>query len=124
MAAKDRSTTDGDNDIVECSGFLKKKGRHSPKWSLVFAKVIPCVVKYGPSEQSLLKSIDLAGAVIEDWEEKGSPNIFSIAPREGRRKYIFSTDDAEEHQRWLQAVCLAKLSQQTSHEKSEACIIQ
>ena len=54
MAVKtDDSTAAAENDgnIIECNGFLKKKGRHSPKWSLVFVKVEPCVVKYGPSEE-------------------------------------------------------------------------
>ena len=64
------------------------------------------------------------GSVIEDREEKGAPNTFSIQPRESKRSYIFSTDNPEEHQKWLQAICLAKLSKQSSNEKSEACTIQ
>ena len=77
-----------------------------------------------PSWQSQLKSVNLVGSVIEDWEEKGTPNVFSIQPREAKRKYVFSTNGSEEHKKWLQAVCLAKLSEQPNSEKSEACIIQ
>lgn len=74
--------------------------------------------------QSLIKSVSLAGAIIEDWEEKGSKNIFSITPKETKRKYVFSSNDSEEHKKWLQAICLAKIFENTASEKSEACVIQ
>lgn len=53
MASNDGRKSSDVKDEPECCGFLKKKGRHSPRWSSVFAKVEPCVLKYGPSEQVL-----------------------------------------------------------------------
>ena len=51
MANADSSEAGGKDDDNECSGFLRKKGRYSPKWSVVFAKVESHFLRYGSSKE-------------------------------------------------------------------------
>eukprot|EP00112_Aurelia_sp_Birch-Aquarium-sp1_P019095 Seg466.2 transcript_id=Seg466.2/GoldUCD/mRNA.D3Y31 product="hypothetical protein" protein_id=Seg466.2/GoldUCD/D3Y31 len=115
---------DDGNEDSNISGFMNKRGRRSLKWKPVFAKIESNCLVYGQSEDAQTKSITLAGAIIQDESETGKQNHFNIRPKQSKRTYYFSTSSTEEHQKWLQAIFMAKLSDKSKSDNSEACVIQ
>eukprot|EP00794_Sanderia_malayensis_P020123 gene20122-22095_t len=116
----------GEQDSRESfEGHLMKKCRRTGRWKQVFAKVTTNSLTYGESDKLMKKQILLNGAVIKDLdEEEGKTNHFTVKPENVNRTFHFSTSNQDEHNNWLQALCMARMAGPGKSESSEACTIQ
>ncbi|XP_014671506.1 PREDICTED: pleckstrin-2-like [Priapulus caudatus] len=108
--------------MCSLSGWLTKKGKLSGKWKRRWFTLAENELLYGDSKQSTPKRIPLEEATIKDASAEGKNLCFSLKPRDQSRTYYLRVDTREELDAWMQAICVAKISER--HGDSQACSIQ
>ena len=70
------------------------------------------------------KEILLQSAVVSECDVKDKPFTFKIKPKNVKRDYYICAENEQSYQKWLQAICLAKVSGKNPGDNSEACVVQ
>ncbi|XP_078490529.1 uncharacterized protein LOC100177385 [Ciona intestinalis] len=103
------------------TGWIVKKSKYSHKWVKTWISVQPGEVLYSKSETGPYKKIKLDGTSITDVEN--DDKIFRLQCRKPKREYIFKVEETLGAQVWLEAICVAKVSE-VANSTSSACILQ
>ncbi|XP_066281023.1 PH domain-containing protein DDB_G0274775-like [Branchiostoma lanceolatum] len=115
-------TIDQNGEQEDIAGWLMKRNKLTRQWRRQWFHLKGCDLQYGDSAEKLRKTIPLTGARIEE-ADVGKPHAFSVKPRDSDRQYLFHADSEQEQRRWVEAICLARMSG-TDGDQSQACVIQ
>ncbi|XP_035674985.1 PH domain-containing protein DDB_G0274775-like [Branchiostoma floridae] len=115
-------TVEQNGEQQDISGWLMKRSRLTRQWRRQWFCLKGCDLQYGDSAEKLRKTIPVTGAQIEE-ANVGKPHAFSVKPRDSDRVYLLHADSEEEQRRWVEAICLARMSG-TDGDQSQACVIQ
>lgn len=73
--------------------------------------------------QGPYKNIPLLSTIIEEANIEGLKCVFRLRPPKSKRDYFIQAPDEESEQRWMQAICFAKVSA-NSTDHSQTCSLQ
>ncbi|XP_013409843.1 uncharacterized protein LOC106173303 [Lingula anatina] len=127
---KTENHSQDEKSVEEISGWLHKRSKLSRKWCKKWCLLYKTDLLYGdqPEDQNKIprakmKAVSLVGAEIAESDIDNKINGFSIKPKGKKRTFYFCADTAQEQINWMEAICLAKISNRTT-DNSEACVIQ
>nr|XP_039248739.1 PH domain-containing protein DDB_G0274775-like [Styela clava] len=122
MSNHDTQNHDAEVEIA-LSGWLMKRCRLTKKWKRTWFTLRSSNLCYGKSENGPFKNIPLQSTVIEEAHINDMSYVFRLRPPKSKRDYIIQAPDEQTEQRWMQAICFAKVGANSS-ESSQACTVQ
>uniref|UniRef100_F6QVQ7 Uncharacterized LOC100177385 n=1 Tax=Ciona intestinalis TaxID=7719 RepID=F6QVQ7_CIOIN len=112
---------DAQTENAPKTGWIDKKSKYSHKWVKTWISVQPGEVLYSKSKTGPYKKIKLDGTSITDVESNGK--TFRLQCQTSKREYIFKVEEGLGAQVWLEAICVAKVSE-VANSTSSTCILQ
>lgn len=119
-ATNDSQSSDSE---IALSEWLMKRSRLTKKWKKTWFTLKGSHLSYGKTEQGPYKTIPLQSTVIEEAHIQGMKYVFRLRPPKSKREYLIQAPDEQSEQRWMQAICFAKVGANNS-DASQACSIQ
>lgn len=121
--SNDAASSEETEAQIAMSGWLMKRCRLTKKWKRTWFTLHSSHLSYGKSEAGPLKDIPLQCTAIEEAHIDNMKYVFRLRPPKSRREYLIQAPDEQSEQRWMQAICFAKVSASNS-DSSQACCVQ
>lgn len=112
-----------DNMEIALSEWMMKRCRLTKTWKKTWFVLKGSHLSYGKSEQGPYKIIPLQNTVIEEAHIDGMKYVFRLRPPKMKRDFLIQAPNEQSEQRWMQAVCFAKVGANNG-DASQACCVQ